>query len=267
MKSTNPILYSIARSSLIGMIVCSVASAATISVNFTSGDSKSALLPDDVAGAPGADTELAGWNNVPGQNGTTTDLLYADGTPSSVSVAVSGAPGHGSWNLPHDPVDANDRFWKGYIDFSTGGSVEVSGLSVTGVYDVYVYFDGSNETNIWRVATFTIGSTSLSGEDSENTNWGSGQNTGKVYQLPLPGSEGANQTWPAAATNNEGNYVVFRGVSGDAFTLLASGTGTGDGNLRAPLTGIQIVQVPEPSALVLGSLGVLGLLSRRKRSA
>lgn len=61
-------------------------------------------------------------------------------------------------------------------------------------YDVYVYFDGANE-NQWRTANYgMVGGASRNGvEDSENTNWGTGQNTSEVYQLPYTNG---NKPWP-----------------------------------------------------------------------
>jgi hypothetical protein len=50
------------------------------------------------------------------------------------------------------------------------------------------------------------------------------------------------QGYTLAPEQGQGNYIVFRNVSGTTFTLTAQPlTGSTDGNLRAPVNGIQIV--------------------------
>lgn len=244
--------------------LCGVASATTISINFTdAGSVDSTMLSTDIAGVAGTHTRVDNWNNVPGGNGTTPGLIYSDGSASGASVQVSGSIGN--WRItPLAPTGGDDRMWKGYTDFDGNtGTISITGLSLSGTYDVYVYFDGDNGSN-WRVATYTLGSSSFSAEDSENTNWGAGQNTGKVYQHPVAGT-GGNQTWPVSPNNNEGNYIVFTGVSGSSFDLLVQGTGGSTGTRRAPVNGIQIVQIPEPSATVLAAVSGLFAFRRRRR--
>ena len=189
--------------------------------------------------------------------------IYDDGSPSTATVDFS--TDLANHRLGHTVADGDDRMWKGNLDVQNAATVSFNNLEFVGPYDVYVYFDGSNGAG-WRVAEFTIGGTTLSGEDSENTNWGFGQNTGKVYQLPVAGS-GGNQPFPTSPNNNEGNYVVFSGITGDAFTLGAAG-GSNNGLFRAPINGIQIVGtvIPEPSAAALCLLGGLVLVRRLRRA-
>jgi hypothetical protein len=156
--------------------------------------------------------------------------------------------------------------WKGYLDAAGVGSVvNVTGLEFTGTYDVYIYYDGSNGT-AWRVANFSIGGVTDGGEDSENTNWTTGQNVNKLYQLPVPGT-GGNLPFGSGPTNNdEGNYIVLSGISGPAFTLTAIGGANSGTTPRAPINGFQIVQtIPEPSSIGLLSLGMASLVGCRRR--
>ena len=43
------------------------------------------------------------------------------------------------------------------------------------------------------------------------------------------------------ANNSKGNYVVFSGINATRFTLTATPTLSSNGNVRAPVNGIQVV--------------------------
>lgn len=245
-------------------------SAETISINFFDDAGVDAMLAADLAGVSGANTRVANWNNVQAAaSGSLGGLLYSNGSNSGASINFTSDLG--AWRLPTIvPGDGDDRMWKGYLDAAaTGASITLSGLSFVGTYDVYVYFDGENGTN-WRVANFTIGAVTDGGEDSENTSWGTGQNAGKTYQLPVPGA-GGNLAFGSGPTNNdEGNYVILSGISGSSFTLSAvGGANAGNATFRAPVNGIQIVgtAVPEPASAAVFLFGVAGLLATRRRVA
>jgi hypothetical protein len=236
------------------------ASGATVSINFTNpGEATSTMAASDVAGAPGV--AAASWNNY--QSGTVSGpLVHDSGAATTATVTTIG--GLGNWGLPEDANTSEDRMWKGL--FETNGdtaSVTVASLNYA-AYEVHVYFDGDNGSN-WRTANYSIGTDTRTAEDSENTNWGTGQNTAKVYQQPLSGTANANDDWPLAEeTNNEGNYLVFSGLSDPSFTLNFDGGNAATGTQRAVVNGIQIVQVPEPSVTLLGGLGLFALLRRRR---
>lgn len=239
------------------------AEAATISVNFVDVVGVDSMAPSDLAGAPGAGTRVTNWNNIQAAaNGAAAGLVYDSGAASA--TAVSFASDLGTWRNGFAAADGDSKMWKGYLDTANSTTVNVSGLSFVGSYDVVIYFDGDNGGQ-WRVGNYTIGATTLGGEDSENTNWGSGQNTGLVYQVPLAGS-GGNASWPISPNNGEGNYVRFTGITGSSFTITAGGGASSD-IPRAPINGFQIVgTVPEPATGILG-LGALGLGLRRRRRA
>ena len=242
--------------------------ARTLSINFVDDMAVDAMLPTDVAGVNGAGTRVANWNNVLADvTGSASGLIYDDGSLSNADITFTSDLGR--WRLPiTDLTTGDDRMWKGYLDSAgTGSTVTVSGLEPTGLYDVYVYFDGDNG-GAWRVGNYTVGAITDGGEDSENTNWGTGQNASKLYQLPVPGP-GGNQPFGSGLTNNdEGNYLLFSGVSGSSFTLTAVGGANSDGTPRAPINGFQIVQaIPEPSSAGVLLLGLVGLVVRRRRAA
>ncbi|GAA5481926.1 hypothetical protein [Haloferula sargassicola] len=243
------------------------AHASTISVNFTrpSDAVNTTMGASDVAGVAGTQTRVDHWNNVAGGDGTTSGLAYSDTTASGASITVAGSIG--AWGLSQSVSSGDDRMWNGYSDFDNNqGSITVNNLSLTGSYDVYVYFDGQNGSN-WKIGEYSIGSTTFSAEDTENTSWGTGNNTAKVYQLPQSGGT-SNATWPVSGGNgNEGNYLVFSGITGSSFTLNVRGTAAGDGTYRAPVNGLQIVgasAVPEASGLLAAFPALLGLMHRRR---
>ena len=71
----------------------------------------------------------------------------------------------------------------------------------------------------------------------------------------------------AEALTGINNFVRFDGVTGNSFRITAVGSGSPDRVSRAPINGIQIVTVPEPSTLLslVGSVGMLLSLRRRTR--
>lgn len=236
--------------------------AATISINFTeNGSVDSTMLAGDVAGVAGPATRVSNWNNVPGGDNSASNLVYSDGTNSGASVQITGSIG--AYHLDHAVTTGDDRMWKGYADFNENpGMLSFTNLNLTGTFDVYVYFDGNNGTD-WRNASFTLGATTFTGEDSEGVSWGVGNNSGKVYQLPVAGGTG-NAAWPNSPNNSEGNYVVFSGVSGSSFDLEVVGGDHAGTFTRASINGIQIVQVPEPSTLLSGAIGLMLMIRRRR---
>ncbi len=241
-----------------------VSSSATISVNFTDSDAEN-LASSELAGAPGVDTRVGNWNNVrAGKTGEAAGLVDSEGTVTGVGISFSSDLG--GWRTGSIGTDDGDgKLWRGYLDADSGSSILVSGLDPLLAYDVYIYFDGDNGSN-WRVAEFTVNGITLAGEDSENTNWGAGQNTGRIYQQPVAGPNG-NQpfTGDGSPNNSEGNYVKFANVSGDITISAVGGATTASGGVkRAPINGFQIVAVPEPSISVLVVLAGAGLLLRRR---
>jgi len=176
-----------------------------------------------------AATETAGvvpqthWNNAMGATrGTPLALVDAAGTATTASVTWKANNG---WMTPIVDQPGNARMMKGYLDNS---NTTVTTLSVTGlpsaVYDVFVYADGDNKAYT-RTATYQLGgpgnvATAISLTDPPNTNF-----SGSFTQ--------------GASTG--GNYVKFR-MTGSTFTVTATpGTST-NGNVRAPINGIQIVR-------------------------
>jgi hypothetical protein len=207
-----------------------------IGLNFTGGNNAgapTALLPGDVAGAA---YQQANWNNANGASGTLSGLVNQAGVATSASATWHA---DGTWGSGTGTANGNFKLYNGYVD-ATGTSpttVTLSGLSsagVTGPYDVYVYFTG-DAVGQNRSGNYTIGGTTEFALD--NTGF-----TG-TYVQATPGD------------GNNGNYIVFAGLTGDSFTLTANPV-----NFRSPVNAVQVFSesVPEPASLALACVGVLG---------
>lgn len=163
-------------------------------------------------------------------------VLLADGsTPTNVAFSVDSTYGYYGSATSNALLD----------DFATVGGGAPGNFSLTnvpaGTYDVYVYAIngsfGGGSTGI------TLSSGTPDGGIS-TTVYPNGDNTGSYV-------EGVN-------------YVLFKGVTPTSGTI--SGTYAGaNGHGEGDFAGIQLVQAPEPSTLMLTGLAGLGLVARVPR--
>jgi hypothetical protein len=209
---------------------------AVLSIDFIGGRLKStgavATLMLDVAMSP---TEVAGvkpvthWNGAMGAVGALPNLTLSNGVVTTAAVAwasPSATTGPGVWNHNYVETSGDVRMMNGYLDpLSTSAPATVvvsnlpSALTASG-YDVYVYASGEITSATNRTCRYTIGSTSLT-----------------VTEVgPTPSTFAG---FSEARDGGKGNYMVFRNLTGAAFTLVAT-PGTTATN-RAPINGIQVV--------------------------
>lgn len=183
-----------------------------------------------------AATESAGvvaqthWNNLTGASGTDTTINNSAGTNlTGVSVTYNST---NTWSdSAVTDTAGNNRMMRGYLDINTTGvstTVSVNGLGSLGYYDMYVYTAGDGRN---RVGQFTVGSQSYWVNDNAAFAGSFVRGTGEV-------DPGSYQNATAA------NYVVFSALTGSSVSLTATGAYAADGTLRAPVNGIQIVQLP-----------------------
>jgi Ca2+-binding RTX toxin-like protein len=198
-----------------------------ISFNFTGeGD---AVWVSGTAGAPGA--AAGNWNNLNGGGysvyGNEEDELvrFDDGSiAAGVSIAWGvdlGTSNRGGAHTDnHSEILAGDdqdlRLFNGYLYSSTHDTLGVDLLGLRGQfesYDVYVYLDADDDHSRLGESVRSINGITLNDPD--------GQTFAGVYQ------EGTN-------------YVVFRGVTSDVFSLRIDDVGTSSNN-RPALNGLQVV--------------------------
>lgn len=229
-------------------ITATSASAAVVSWNLNNwGDSPtgSAATAGVVATSYWNDTWLNGLSN------PANDLR--DSTNAVTTIDISWASNSGTWNQSgnsHAGVDAdgtlNREMLSGYLN-GTGAnsaSVTVNQISYT-TYDVYVYFAADNYS---RTGTVTDGTTTYS--------------FGVLDNMIAGPNALFSQTTDTGSGNPEANYAVFSGLSGATQTFSTSFMNSGE---YGGIAAVQIVEiVPEPSAALLGGLGLLGLLRRRR---
>jgi hypothetical protein len=239
MKSNKRHVFALAVISLIGS-GASTQAALTIgdivSVNFSS-TQIGATTPTGAAviGASG-DT----WNNITGTNGQAISglgsiaLNKVDGvTASGVSVTFTAGDFNGS-----GAVASNLDVFEGNI-YITGATstITLTGLGAGTMVDLYFYLAAGHTAG--EGGTMTIDATSLTATDpnasGDETAYTLGANYVKFDDLVVGGSGNVTATWAVA--------------SGQTYSSFA---------------GMQIAVVPEPSTALLGGLGMLALLRRRR---
>jgi PEP-CTERM motif len=240
-----------------GLLAASSAMGASIGVNFSGGGGGGGndptldqrdLLPTQAAGV----VPSTAWNNSgPSPTGTLAALVSdAGATAASVTWAANGV-----WTAHDTPVgsDGNQVLTNGYLDDTApagdpqvGTSIAFNNLPFIGPYDVYVYY-GSDGND--RTGTITTTNSPTVYNIATNTNPFDG-----TFTLATPEDD--------AAVDN-GEYALFSGVTGNAFTITAT---RGSNNIG--VHGVQLVgTIPEPASLGLLGVGALGLLARRRRRA
>jgi hypothetical protein len=181
--------------------------------------------PSEVAGVKPA----ARWNSAAGPVGSLPALTLSSGAVTTASVTWISPPaitGPGEWTKGFVDAPGDVRMMNGYLDplsSSIPATVVVAGLpeAITASgYDVYVYTTGDIQSASTRTSTYTIGTTSIT--ESE------------------VGPTAATFTgFSQALTGGQGNYVVFKKVTGASFILIAKPGSAAV--IRAPVNGLQIV--------------------------
>ena len=254
-------------------LVGDVASADSVGVNFT-GSIDMQLANYQWAGAP--TYEQSNWNNAAGLSASISNLVDNNGSNSSVGISWNayeiekGAASQVAEDITAEV--ANIRLMKGFIgawESSKSTTVTFSGLSsfIEG-YSIVVYCDGGIEFDPGRVGQYSLTSGSVTETVFLRDNSIYGCNGTDYVEVPETSTVDLGEGTPA------GNYIVFtnngEGFTADTFTLTAYGTNS-ISVPRAGINGIQIIgaisDVPEPSAITMITVGLVGLLAcaRRKR--
>lgn len=199
----------------------------SLAINFGADEPNGAgSAVDGLAGAFGTTV----WNNTTLADGTASNLLADDGGVSLATAASVTWSSTNTWSSTgrgeenNTAPAGNDRnLMTGYLDTldvgQEGVSITVSGIDsvpfIEDVYNVAVYMKGGV---VGRGGDYTIGNQTLQHFDS-------GPFTGTY----VPGEQG--------------DYIVFRNVTGNSFTLTSAAVVT-----RAPVNAIEIL----PASAVIG---------------
>lgn len=256
------------------------------------GDDDSNVATDTYVGL-GAAPDLAGnthWNSVR-RNGSTgfsssaainSPIQDSSGTASNVSITI-GAAGLTNATIAHSKEPLHQELGSGgayenlmgdfvQVHADSPGTVgtavgTIANLTAFASYEIYFYGQGAT---YGTPGNFTSGQNSL----FAITDTLGGNTIGTAKQTGWDAVDGGNGTLTEGVeyvkflvTANASGQVFFRWenvVAGvNAGTDLATNE-DGDGSEYGALNGIQIVSVPEPSLALLGGLGVLGLVRRRR---
>ena len=244
---------------LVAIGIAEATAAGMIGINFTdSGEGN--LGTSEIAGAVPQDF----FNNVGGVGFiNSTGLLNDDGLETTVSMV--GNPSNGDHFLGTVPVSSDAKFMDGYWDVTenpvTLNFSNLNSLTDGQAYSVLVYTDGDGllRRGQFELLNATTGNAVYFTEDNGDFPI-NGTTLNYVRSLATTDTQ-------AEALTGINNYVRFDGVTGNSFSIRAFGSGPNTDALRAPINGIQIVTVPEPSTLLslVGSVGMLLSLRRRTR--
>lgn len=195
-----------------------------ISVDFTGGGPNgdpAAMSASEVAGALPA----ANWNNAAGASGSLAALRNRSGANTGAAISWTSST---TWSTTISDTAGNFRMMKGFLNaVDAATTVRVSALPAefaTQGYSVLVYCDGDNAFAD-RQGIYAIGANTITLTDPAGVN----------FSGAFTRSAGSN-----------GNYVLFSGLTGSAFTLTATPGTSQDTTPRAAINGIQIIARTAP---------------------
>jgi PEP-CTERM motif len=251
--------------------VTGLASASVVNIDFGSSTvvnvyAGQAAAPDPAGGA------TATWNPLVQVAGTASSVDLKDSTNANTGIGFS-ISGVGSTSNALTEAERSGGYvslMRDYIQVDSANSTTVAtatgtftGLVVGATYDIYFYGQGESMST-------TTGAGGFRGLNSYFEVNGVGKQTGWDGVAGGNGLlvEGIEYVKYTVVIGAGGNLVFdFENVvpGGNVVTDLAPTT-TGGGARRGVLNAIQLVQVvPEPSTALLGMIGMLGLLVRRRR--
>ena len=229
--------------------LCSGAQAASIGINFGSGRAEASLDPSASAGV----VAQTNWNNADGASGNLAVLNTDDGSASGAELAWATDE---QWSAGTGVTDPNATLLNGWISANNSNDPDAT-VSITSIpfaaYDLYVYMNhdrASEDVDLTGpFGTFRIHETDsdLEVDIAASVTW--------VQQMATADGDDSQQ----------GNYVFFSNLTESDLNLILTPAGAEGSADRGAITGIQIVEVPEPSSAILVLLAGLAGFARRRR--
>ncbi len=234
-----------------------------ISINMDESQGRLTMASTDLAGA-NADIRVGHWNNIEADSGS----MVRDGTEltdqlgnlvgGSIQVEVI----HPRANALAGNAATNDqRLYSGFSEMWEAGGGQTLTVNITGIayaaYDIYVYWGGGNSS---RGGSLTLdGATFYARGTAPVDDLGNGyaQITNTDYDAGDIGG---------TVPSTEGNYTVAKGLTGSELSFSLQALDMGNSNWRHRLYGFQIVEVPEPSSVILLIAGSALCLARGRRA-
>lgn len=193
---------------------------------------------------------VSNWNNSWPSN-PTTNLIDNTNTPTTLDISYTS---NDQWNIqgstPAQDADGsyNKRLLNGYLNAGSSVATKMATINLAEIpyatYDIYVYF-GADQVD--RAGSVTVGSTTYYYDTVGSASISSGN------ALLVQTTETTD-----VADNINANYARFTDLTGSSQTITTNIPNFGG------IAGFQVVQVPEPSAALIGGLGMLCLLRRRR---
>jgi hypothetical protein len=191
--------------------------------------------PSEVAGV----VPQANWNQVTGPSGFNQPLSDQNGV--ALATGFVSWDGSNTWTTGVPDAPGDSRLMGAYLDSNNTrtNTVVVTGISglITSTYDLYVYCVGDGHGGrhgFYTLLTSGGNDAPLGGTQTLECTDFMAFDPGTGYLQDMQDGSG-------------GNYIKFRGQSGDGFVLLASAYNpltSADNGIRAPINAIQIVKNP-----------------------
>ncbi len=207
----------------------------------------------------GPDLHMAGserWNidQWVSTSPTVTDMIDIAGASTGVGITQNGFNGVDDWNIGA----ALTMIHRSASAFNSGpgnaASFTITGLTIGASYDLYIASaHTSNDVSAKGIGDWSTTNVNSTGSSvaMDNTNNGS-----------LIPNQTNGSTWVSGV-----NYVLFQTIIANNLGQITMTEHAITPNLtdaRIGFSGFQLISVPEPSSAMLGGLGLLALLRRRR---